>query len=451
MTTTVAIIGSGPSGFFSADSLLKARPDVQVHMFDRLPTPYGLIRSGVAPDHQHIKRVTSVFEKIASHPSFQFTGNVEIGKTVELDVLRRLYDAVVIATGAPEGVRIGVPGDDLNQSHTAAEFVSWYNGHPDFVELSVDPRGKAAVLFGHGNVAIDVARILLSDIDYLDKTDIADHALDTLRDNPVRSVYLAGRRGPLQASFTTAELRALLAIPGLRVVIDPADLDFGPAAEELLSLPANALLSRNIELLRAAAARSEEPHTKELHLLFRSSPVEIRGQGKVDAVEFRRNRLTDGLLDCKVTTTDERFTIEAGLAVACIGFRSRRLPGVPFDERKGGVSHVRGKVVDEHFDGKAPLYVAGWIKRGPSGVIGSNRADAAETIETLLADLDQVERASRPQDVGETRIGLPRYAIDFEMWRRIDQAERSAGALREKPRCKFVSVEAMLNAAAHAH
>jgi ferredoxin--NADP+ reductase len=441
----IAIIGSGPSGFFAAEGLLKSDAGARVDMFDRLPTPYGLVRSGVAPDHQHIKQVVKVFDVLANNPKFAFFGNVDVGRDLSLDHLRSRYDAVILAYGASAGTRLSIPGSQLPQSITATDFVGWYNGHPDFTNL--DPRfdHECAVIIGQGNVAIDVARILLSDHARLAKTDIADHALEALRHSRVRRVHLVGRRGPIQASFTTAELRELLDLSDVRVVIDHDAMQLGEEDHGFLELPANAAIKRNVDIINAAASRDMNgAATKELYLDFLVSPFSIEGSDRVEAVHFARNRLEGPVNGRKAVPCKERFSISAGLTIASIGFHGRPLGDVPFDEQRGIIPNVEGRVTGE-MNGAAPLYVTGWIKRGATGIIGTNRADAVETVRTLLSDFRDQRWLVRTDRQRDTLLANPR--IDFADWKRIDEAECLSGRAAGRPRRKIVSIDAMLEVA----
>lgn len=444
----VAVVGSGPSGFFAAEALLKSGIGAVVHMFDRLPTPYGLVRSGVAPDHQHIKQVVRVFEGIARNPLFSFFGNVEIGRDVALEALRHRYDAVILAYGASEDAPLDVPGAELPQSLTATQFVGWYNGHPDYANLPVCFDHDTAVVIGHGNVAIDIARVLLSDHDRLAKTDIADHAVEALRESQIRTVHLVGRRGPLQASFTTAELRELLlGITGIRARVDAEVLVLAPDEVTRIEQPANSVIQRNIRVLQEATSRvAASVNEKELHLTFLMSPTAIHGKDRVRSVEFVKNKLVGPTDNQKAIATSECCSIPAGLVISSIGFRGRQLADVPFDDDRGVVRNASGRVVDANLDGMAPLYVTGWIKRGPTGVIGTNRADALETIQCLLEDYREGRVVAKLQKRGLS-LAFPATSVDFAGWLRIDEAERAAGGQSGRPRQKFVDVDTMLKIA----
>jgi ferredoxin--NADP+ reductase len=438
----IAIVGSGPSGFFAAEALFKSDIGAQIDIFDRLPTPYGLVRSGVAPDHQHIKLVARVFEAVAKNPRFAFFGNVEVGRDVSLDDLRSRYDAVILAYGASVGAALEIPGCELAQSISAADFVGWYNGHPERVELNLALDCKRAIVVGHGNVAIDVARILLSEHSRLASTDIADHALDALRNSDVRCVHLVGRRGPLQASFTTAELRELLGLPGLNVTANEEVMQLSEEEGAFLELPQNAALKRNFKAITEAIGRPLEEGGKELHLQFLASPSRLLGSERVESMEFARNRLT-GPGGETIVATDERFRIDTGLVISSIGFRGRPLGNVPFDKGRGIVPNIEGRVIGETGDG-APLYVAGWIKRGATGIIGTNRADATETVRTMLTDFRDGRWSMNSKRAGGTTLDR---STSFSGWRRIDEAECASGQASGRPRRKIVDLKAMIDIA----
>jgi ferredoxin/flavodoxin---NADP+ reductase len=444
----IAIIGSGPSGFFAAEAILKSDVGARVDMFDRLPTPYGLVRSGVAPDHQKIKQVVKVFDALARNTKFAFFGNVNVGSDISLELLRSRYDAIILAYGASVGTPLPIPGSHLSQSITAMDFVGWYNGHPDFTTLDPNFDHDSAVIIGHGNVAIDVARILLSEHARLAKTDIADHALEALHQSRVRRVHLVGRRGPTQASFTTAELRELLGLPDVRIVIDHKALQLDEQERAFLELPVNVAIKRNVDVMNDAAARdSSGGEAKELHLNFLASPVAIEGSDRVNAVHFVRNQLEGPVNDRKAVPGAERFSVLAGLTIASIGFQGRPLENVPFDTRRGIIPNVEGRVTGEAQSGTAPLYVTGWIKRGATGIIGTNRADAGETVRALLSDFRE-GRWPVKSDRQRVNVALTSPRVDFADWRRIDDAECHAGRESGRPRRKMVSVDAMLEVAA---
>ena len=375
----VAVVGSGPAGFYTADYLLEA--GVQVDVLERLPTPWGLVRLGVAPDHPELKTASRVFEKTAAKEGFRFFGNVEVGKDVTHDELLRLYGAVVYTVGAQTDRRLGIPGEELPGSWAATEFVAWYNGHPDYQHLEFDLSSDRAVVIGNGNVAIDVARILARTEDELAPTDITERSTAAIVASSITDIVMLGRRGPAQAAFTPPELKELGELGGADVVVDAADLALDPASESLLE-SAGARTKRNIDILRDFAARGGNGKPKQLELRFCVSPVQILGEGKVEAIQIVRNSLVmsdDG--EIKAVPTREVDVIPCGLVLRSVGYRGVALPGVPFDERRGVIPNEQGRVT-----GQARVYAAGWIKRGPSGVIGTNKKDAAETCERVLDD-----------------------------------------------------------------
>jgi ferredoxin--NADP+ reductase len=453
----VAIVGSGPAAFYAAEHLLKQNGlAVEVDMIERLPTPFGLVRGGVAPDHQKIKTVTAIFEKIAAHPAFRFFGNVEYGRDVTLADLRRHCDAVLFATGAQSDRRMGVPGEDLAGSHSATEFVAWYNGHPDFRAHRFDLGCECAVVVGVGNVAIDVARILSLGDEELRTTDMADHAIEALAASRVREVVVVGRRGPVQAAFTNNEVKELGELRHADIVVWPDEVELDPlSAEELAASPRPALRAK-VELLQGFARQPSRGLPRRLHLRFFLAPAEILGDagGRVCGVRLERTALergADGRVTARPTGVSE--TLACGLVFRSVGYRGVALPEVPFDERGGVIPHAKGRVVDPARSAALPgLYVAGWIKRGPSGVIGNNKACAVETVNTLLEDLRG--GALPPAPAGDAAAFAARVrerqprAVPYAGWRRIDALETGRGRAQGRPRVKLTSVEDMLAAAA---
>jgi ferredoxin/flavodoxin---NADP+ reductase len=438
----VAVVGAGPSGFYATEALLKAREDVVVDLIDRLPTPFGLVRYGVAPDHQKMKSVTKLYDRTAADPRVRFLGNVEVGRDVTVDELRRHYHALVFSYGAPGDRRLGVPGEDLAGSLSATDFVAWYNGHPDYTEFSPPLGGATAVVVGVGNVAVDVTRILAKTVDELYATDIAVHALAALRSSAVRDVIVVGRRGPAEAKFTTKELRELGELADADIVVDPRDLEVLP--ESLAAIASDHVAKKNLEVLADFAARPLTGKTRRVHLRFLTSPVEIlpdESGTRMASVVLERNRLevrADGSLSA--VGTGERETLPAQLILRSVGYRGAPLPGLPFDERGGVIPNDKGRVLEAR--GGAPVpgtFVAGWIKRGPTGVIGTNKADAMETVATLLADELPVPVDPRPAAVDALLAARGVDVIDYDCWARIDQAELAAGTEAGRVRVKLVS------------
>ena len=382
----VAVVGSGPAGFFATDALLSSGEPVEVDLFERLPTPWGLVRLGVAPDHPELKTASRVFEKTAAKEGFRFFGNVEIGRDLIHTDLRQLYDAVIYTVGAQTDRRLGIPGEDLPGSWPATVFVAWYNGHPDYQDLEFDLSPARAVVIGNGNVAIDVARMLARTREELAPTDATDQSVAAITASGLREIVMLGRRGPVQAAFTPPELKELGELGGSDVVIDPADLELDPASEAALEAD-RARAKRNVDILREFAAREPVGKPKRLVLRFLVSPVQIVGDGKVEAIEVVRNELVAGADgSIRAVPTGEHETIPCGLVFRSVGYQGVAVPGVPFDADRATVRNVGGRVVDERGDPIPGVYCAGWIKRGPSGVIGTNKKDATETVELLLED-----------------------------------------------------------------
>ena len=451
----IAVIGSGPAGFYAAGHLLKeSGVEVEVDMLERLPTPWGLVRSGVAPDHPKIKSVSRVYEKTAAHPRFRYFGNITLGEDISREDLLAHYHAVVYATGSALDRPLGIPGEDLLGSHAATEFVGWYNGHPDFCDLEVELlRARRAIVIGNGNVALDVARMLVLGSEELAPTDTADHALEVLAQSSVREVVIAGRRGPAQAAFTNPELLELGELKDADVVVDRDELDRAlatadPAAEQVITS------RRNVEILRGYAEPEPTNAERRVTLRFLLSPVELIGDesGRVAAVEFVRNELTrreDGSL--RAQPTEERERMECELVFRAIGYRGLPLPGLPFDEARGIVPNDGGRVTDpESGRALAGEYVVGWIKRGPTGVIGTNKKDATETVELLLADAEAGRLRRSDASAGDVDSLLDERGVRrvlYAGWRSIDEAERAAGERLGRPRVKLCSWDELLGAA----
>ena len=438
----IAVVGAGPAGFYATEQLLKA--GFEVDLLDRLPTPYGLVRAGVAPDHPKIKSVTRVYEKTAAHPGFRFFGGVELGRDVSREDLLDRFHAVVYAVGTATDNRLGIPGEDLEGSHAATEFVAWYNGHPDFADRTFELAHRRAVVIGNGNVAVDLARMLLLAADELAVTDTADHALLGFGASEVREVVLLGRRGPAQAAFTTPELRELGELSQADVTLAADDVALDPLSASWLEDGAGGTVKRNVELLREYASRPEPSATHRVELRFLCSPVEVLGdeRGRVRALRVVRNRIErgpDGRL--RAVATGEEEVIECGLVLRAVGYRGEPIPGVPFDADRGLIPNEDGRVLGS--DGR-PLrgeYATGWIKRGPSGVIGTNKKCAAGTVAHVLADAEAGRL--RDPDVGDARDWLRERVselVTWEGWEAIDEHERSAGAGEGRPRVKLVRV-----------
>jgi ferredoxin--NADP+ reductase len=445
----VAIVGSGPSGFYAAGHLLKDKERVtQVDMFDRLPTPWGLVRGGVAPDHPNIKAVSRVYEKTAAHPEFRFYGNVALGDDVGHGDLTSRYHAIIYAVGAQTDKQMGIPGEELPGSWAATELVAWYNGHPDYRELEFDLSGDTAVVIGNGNVATDVARMLALTREELTCTDVADHALDVLADSGIREIVVLGRRGPAQAAFTNPELLELGEMTDADVYVDPADAELDPLSREWLEGEgANITARKNVEILRGYSLREPSGKRKRIALRFLVSPLEIHGDGRVEAVTVGRNRLErDDRGVLRPVPTGETMTIRASMVFRSIGYRGVPVQGVPFDDRSATIPHDAGRVRDRRGE-----YVVGWIKRGPTGIIGTNKRDAQETVNTLLADLEagRLLDPAQPEREGVDRLLDERTPdhVTYEGWEAIDRAEKTAGEPQGRPRVKLCTFDELLEAA----
>jgi len=470
----IAVIGSGPAGFYAAGHLLKDgagghSADFEVDMLERLPTPWGLVRSGVAPDHPKIKSVTRIYEKTAAHPRFRFFGNVAFGEHVSREELLSHYHAIVYATGTPVDRPLGISGEELPGSHAATEFVGWYNGHPDHTDLEVDLRAaERAVVIGNGNVAIDVARMLVLAPSELAPTDTADHALEVLAESHVKEVVIVGRRGPAQAAFTNPELLELGELADADVIVEQAELERALAVHDS-GAEANITARRNVEILRSYSERPPSGRAKRIVLRFLLSPVALLpdDSGHLGAVELARNELVadaDGQL--RARATGERETIAAGLVFRAIGYRGVALPGVPLDERRGVIPNESGRVLgaaegDGEVKGERPRdggrlrgeYVVGWIKRGPSGVIGTNKKDAQETVDAILADAapggEGLNAPENPDGAAVERLLRERQPalVTYDGWASIDRHERSLGESSGRPRVKLTRIEEMLRVA----
>jgi ferredoxin/flavodoxin---NADP+ reductase len=430
----VAVVGSGPAGFYAAGALLSADVPVEVDMYERLPTPWGLVRLGVAPDHPKLKTVSRAFERIAERPGFRFFGNVEVGRDVTQADLARLYDAVVYAVGAQTDRRLDIPGEDLPGSWPATEFVAWYNGHPDFQHLEFDLDVERAVVIGIGNVTLDVARMLALTPEELGPTDTTDAAIAAICGAGIREIVVVGRRGPAQAAFTTPELGELGELAGADVIVDAADLD---GAE-----PTDTNAERNLEVLRGFAAREPVGKSKRVVLKFFRSPVAILGEDRVEAVELVRNVLD---AENRAVATDDVEVLPCGIVFRSVGYRGVALPDVPFDERSGTIPNEGGRI--------APgLYCAGWIKRGPTGVIGTNKKDATETVELLLEDLRDAQRkGATAEDVDALLDERGVRRVVYAGWLSIDEVERGAGEPLGRPRVKLCSWDELLATAERLH
>ncbi len=449
----VAIIGSGPSAFYAADHYQK-QPGlvVQIDMFDRLPTPFGLVRGGVAPDHAKIKSVTKVYDKIAQHPNFRFFGNVEFGRDLNMADVRKYYHQMVFAVGAQTDKAMGIPGEDLAGSHAATEFVAWYNGHPDYRELQFDLTQERAVVVGVGNVAMDVARILASSYNELVKTDIADYALEALKESKVREILVLARRGPAQAAFTNPEIKELGEMEEADIAVKTDEADLDALSREALQAHPDSTVENNVRILQEYAKRPKQGRKKTIFMRFLVSPVELTGQDRVQTVKIVKNVLhqgSDGSLRPKATDRFETF--DAGLVFRSIGYKGVPLPDVPFDEKNGVIPNKQGRVYDPKSEQLVTgVYAAGWIKRGPSGVIGTNKPDAQESVNLAMEDLKAGKVLCSSVSARETVDALLRERkvrfVTYQDWMRLDKLEVENGKKAGRPRVKFTRVEDMLKA-----
>jgi len=450
----VAIVGAGPAGAFAAACLLRARGDAEIDLFERLPTPWGLLRGGVAPDHQEIKRLEDAFDRQTLKRGCRFLGNVEVGVDVSHSELMRHYTAVIYATGAQTDKSLGIPGEHLPGSWAATEFVAWYNGHPDYREVEFDLSAQRAVVIGNGNVAADVTRMLTLSAGELERTDLADHALEALRASRIEEVIVLGRRGPAQAAFTSAELRELGHLDGVDMRVDVNDVELDPVSRRWLTEAGTFTARKNVELLRDFAARPARIDARRrIELRFLHSPVQIRGTTSVEAIDVRRNEIVrsdDGALRARALDEDVE-TIECGLVLRSVGYRAVPLPDVPFDERHFVLPNERGRVLTPDGEPLPGVYAVGWIKRGPTGILGTNKRDAEETVSCLADDL---QAAALPQPPNPAREQIDALLaerqpdlVTVEGWRAIDRLELERGRSQQRPRVKLASRSELLAAA----
>lgn len=431
MPLKVAVVGSGPSGFYTVAALLKADVECQVDVIERLPTPFGLIRGGVAPDHQKTKNVWRAYEKSALNDAVRYYGNVEVGRDITIDELAGIYDAVVLAVGSPLDRRLGIPGEDKKGVIGSASFVGWYNGHPDFRDLNPNLDIQAAVVVGNGNVAVDCARVLAKTPEEMSTTDLTDYAAEAIHKSPLTDIYMCGRRGPVEAKFTNVELREMGQLEHCAPIVDPAQLpdeitgDFDDRDRRLRE--------RNLATLREFTEMSPDGKPKRLHFAFFTNPVEILGDDRVEAVKMERTAVQDG----RAVGTGEFIEIPCGLVIPAIGYYGEPFPGVPFDEKGGVVVHQDGRISDG-------VYAVGWIKRGPTGVIGTNKHDGDHAAQQILTEIKEDGKPGRDQleaVLGERDVRWVSYAD----WKRIEEAE-IANASPGAPRRKFSRVDDMLSA-----
>lgn len=445
-----AIVGSGPSGFYAAEALLASEQTVLVDVLERLPSPFGLVRSGVAPDHPKLKQPIRVYQQIAESPRFRFLGNVTVGRDVSVEELKGCYHVVVFACGAETDRTLGISGEHLAGSHAATEFVGWYNGHPDYRDLVFDLSHETAVVIGQGNVAVDVCRILAKTVDELRHTDIAKHALEVLAESRIRDIYMIGRRGPAQAKFTHQELRELGDLADCDPIVDPRDLELNPASCEELAERRNRANIKSYEVLQGFASRAPSTRHRHCHIQFFKSPKELKGTGRLERVVLARNRLEGEPSQQVARETGDVEELACGVLFRSIGYRGVPIAGVPFDDGRGIFSSRDGRIVEGQ-NVVPGLYAAGWIKRGPTGIIGTNREDSVATVSSILADLPKINAGAKPGADGMKGLLESRgiRVVSYADWRKIDAAEVRRGAAAGKPREKFTRVEEMLELLGH--
>jgi len=431
MTVRVAIVGSGPSGFYTADALIKSGADCEIDVIDRLPTPFGLIRAGVAPDHQKTKNVSRAYEKTALNDSVAYFGNVDVGQDVSIEELKSLYDAVVLAIGSPYDRKLGVPGEDKKGVFGSADFVGWYNGHPDFRDLEPDLNTKAVVVIGNGNVAIDCARVLVKTPDEMSTTDIATHAADAIHAAPLEDVYMVGRRGPVEAKFTNVELREMGELQECTPIIDAAQIPDEVPAEEEMSDRDRRLKDKNLGTLRSFVDAEPAGRKRRVHFQFYASPVEILGGDTVEGIRLEKTEVRDG----RAVGTGETYDIPCGIVIPAIGYQGQPLDGVPFDERNGVIQNDEGRVSEG-------VYAVGWIRRGPTGVIGTNKHDGDAASRQIQEDCTDGGKAGRA-GLEELLANKSVRWVDYSDWQKIDEAEKSAAA-EGAPRRKLTRIPEML-------
>lgn len=445
----VAVVGSGPAGFYAIEALLKADAQVRIDIFERLPNPFGLVRSGVAPDHPSIKGVTRIYDKLLADARVRFFGNVTVGRDITTAELADRYDQVVYAVGAQSDRKMGIPGEELLGSTPATAFVGWYNGHPDYRSMQFNLQTECVVVIGNGNVAMDVTRILMAPVDELAKTDIADHAVAALRNSGVKQVVMLGRRGPVQAAFTTPELKEFGELEGVDVLLDDADFELDEASQAQLAN--EKVAARNYDVMQEYRARPQTGAARTIHMQFLWSPVEILGTGgKVSGIVVERNRLVpDGKGGTRAEGTGERRTIATGMVLRSVGYRSVAIPGVPFDDRRGLIPNHDGRVVAADTGVVVPrIYVVGWAKRGPSGIIGTNKPDSVATAKAMIEDWSSLPDV--PRDAHDIPVLLQERCgevVDYAGWQAIDAHEVAQGAEQGRPRVKITDARVMLNIA----
>lgn len=445
----VAIVGSGPSGFYAAEALIKSEFEVNVDIIERLPSPYGLVRSGVAPDHPKLKTAINLYKKIADDPHFNLIANVTVGRDISIEDLRKTHHAVILTYGAETDRKLGVPGEDLKGSHTATEFVGWYNGHPDYRELEFDLSQDTAVIIGQGNVAADVSRILSKTVDELKHTDIAQHALDVLAESKLKEIHVIGRRGPAQAKFTPKELREFGELSDCNPIILEEDLQLNDESKKELEEKTN-VTNRKVydQFCEYSKRELDSSKSKKCFFRFLMGPQEIIGNNQIEKLILEKNELSGEPFKQSAKGTNETIEINTGILFRSIGYHGIPMPGVPFHESWGTIPNEKGRVTENDGAVVEQLYTGGWIKRGPSGIIGTNRACSVETVTNLLNDIEKLDTETKKHGAKEIYSKLDSKNvrhINFAEWSQIDTKEIEHGEPKGKPREKYTSIEEMLS------
>lgn len=445
----VAIVGSGPSGFYAAEALIKSDIKTKVDMLERLPSPYGLVRSGVAPDHQKLKQVIALYQKTASSQDFNLIANVNVGEDISVEELCHSHHAVIMTSGAETDRKLGVPGEDLPGSYTATEFVGWYNGHPDYRDRQFDLSHDVAVIIGQGNVAADVSRILAKTVDELRHTDIAQHALDVLAESKVKEIHVIGRRGPAQAKFTPKELREFGELSDCNSIVREEDMPLNPESETELLEKSN-IASKKIydQFCDFSKREIDSSKSRNCHFSFLMGPKELVGESKLEKVILEKNQLSGDAFKQSARGTGETVELETGILFRSIGYRGVPISGVPFHDSWGTIPNEKGRITDNDGNLVPKLYTAGWIKRGPSGIIGTNRACSVETVESLLEDLSKLDDDTSKAGAAKIYSILDDKQVQhvsFNDWEKIDRKEIEAGESKDKPREKFTYINEMLS------
>ncbi len=445
----VAIVGSGPSGFYAAEALLKSEINVKVDVLEKLPSPYGLVRSGVAPDHQKLKQVIELYKKTADSPNFNLIANVNVGTDITIEELCQSHHAVIITSGAETDRKLGVPGEDLHGSYTATEFVGWYNGHPDYRDREFDLSHEVAVIIGQGNVAADVSRILSKTVDELKHTDIAQHALDALAESKIKEIHVIGRRGPAQAKFTPKELREFGELSDCNSIVRAEDMILNPESEKELEEKSNIASKKIYDQFCEFSKREPDPaKSKNCYFKFLMGPKELVGNTKLEKVILEKNQLSGEAFKQSARGTGETIELETGILFRSIGYRGVPIVGVPFHESWGTIPNENGRITDNDGNIVPNLYTAGWIKRGPSGIIGTNRACSVETVQCLLEDVEKLDdgtNKSGAENIYSILDAKNIRHINFSDWKKIDAKEIETGDPKGKPREKFTQIDEMLS------